>query len=79
MTATTIGVWVLTWTVSGLGSAWLADRKGLSPSKWLYAGLLLGVVGLIMISLADDVSSAAPTGHTQHLWGGASEEVSTDQ
>jgi hypothetical protein len=64
MTATTIAVWVLVWVVCGLGSAWLADRKGMKASNWLWAGLLLGPLGLIITSRVEDEDDA-------NLWGGA--------
>jgi hypothetical protein len=63
--ATTIAVWILTWVVCGLGSAWLADRKSMSPSKWLFAGLLLGPLGLILTAAVVDVEDDGT------LWGGA--------
>jgi hypothetical protein len=50
---------VLLWVVCGLGSAWLADRKGRDPSNWFFAGAVAGPLGLIIT--ASMPNRAAPT------------------
>jgi hypothetical protein len=38
-------VLLLLWTVSGLGTSWLADRYGHNPGPWFWAGFLAGPLG----------------------------------
>ena len=46
-------IFIVVWLLCAIGCAMIASSKQLNVGNWFFAGLILGILGLIMVAVAD--------------------------